>query len=146
MKVLRGIAYLVLGLLVIFSVLFGALYLRYATQSTQIHVTVGAFMEQTKSGTSETLKPYIHPEFASILDDLLKQHRDLFARIANVQEKKHYFSYSWKSSVGETTTYRGNVMYDTGQFADITIDLVKYSGQWVVYGVDLKPKSADQTN
>ena len=139
-KILKILGYIILVLVSLLLVFFAGLYARYTTQSEAIHSTVNSFVEQTRSGTSASLAPYVHPEFSGPLDDLLNQNGQLFEHIAHVDEKKTYFDYSWNYGVGETTIYKGDIALDSGDVGDIQIKLIKYQGRWVVYGVDITPR------
>lgn len=138
MKFLKILGYTILALLVLGAALFGALYARYTSQSSEIHRVVSGFMTQVHSGNSQTIRPYIHPDFVEPLDTLLNEHGELFSSISRFKEKHWYFSYNVSSDTGETTVYQGLAYSESGDVADLMVKLIRLNGLWVVYGVNLK--------
>ncbi len=143
-KFLKILGYIALVIIIFVAVFLGVLYLRYTTQSSEIHSTIGAFIEGVKTGSSDSITPLLHPKFVAPLNDILVKDSRVFTHISDVTERHDYFNYSWKSGVGETTTYQGDVTFSTGEVSDITIKLNKYNGKWVVYSIDISPKADSQ--
>lgn len=133
-----GIVFLVILAFVV--IMFLSLYIRYTKESVAIHRSVDAFVSGIETGSSIGLDNYIHPNFKTLLEGLLVEHGELFKNISGVHEKSWYFSYTSSTNTGETTEYKGDAQLKTGGVDDITIDLVKYNGIWVVYGVHIDPK------
>ncbi len=142
-KVLSWVGYILGGVIALIVVVFGALHIRYNTQSEAIHTTVDAFIAETKSGTIDSLQTYVHPEFLGQVIQFLNSQGQFFTRAVNVKENRLYFDYSWKWGVGEATVYRGTVTWNTGETGDYDLKLVKKDGVWVVYGLNIQPHSTD---
>lgn len=138
---LKVVGYGILILIVCAGAFFGVMYSKYTSQSKDIHAAVNTFITASKNGDVETLEPIVYPAFAEQLGKLLSENQELFAHISGIVEKTGYFSYSMKSGVGETTEYQGDLLFDTGDVSDVVIKLIKSEGKWMIYGLDIVPKS-----
>lgn len=134
---MKYVLYVLVGLVVSGGLFFGGLYARYQSQSPEIHAVVENFVGESIHGTSDSIRPFLHPKFYDTMISLLAENGELFKHISRVEEKPKYFSYSWQLGTGETTSYEGSVVFDDGSTQTITIKLVKYVGTWVVYGVHI---------
>ncbi len=140
---MKKVGYFVVAIVSLLTLLIGVLYVRYSTQSEAIHSTVDSFIEESRSGTTESLLPYVHPAFVEQLIGFINEKGQLFRRVVSVDERDWYFSYNWNSDVGETTEYHGIVTWDTGDTGDYDLKLIKNDGQWVVYGINIQPHTTD---
>ena len=133
------ISIVIMGLLLLAGVLIvGVPYARYQTQSFGIHATVEGFFAGLQVGTVEPLTPFIDARFTDQLKQLLSQHYDdFFKHITSHTEKTKYFSYNWKSGVGEMTKYSGVVGFDDESTSTFDIDLIKNDVGWQVYGFNI---------
>ena len=127
--------YILGGLVVLVAFFFGALYVRYTSQSSEIHRVAEGFISQLRTGTSEGIQPYIYPDqhFIEQVAAMQKAKKEAFSHITKVTEKGSYFNYSWKLGTGETTEYDGTFTIDTGDTAEVSVDLIKHEGVWKVY-------------
>jgi acylphosphatase len=145
MKLIRVVRNIIAVALIVILTIFGALYVRYSTQSVAIHQAVNGFVKDTRSGTSESLQPFIHPEFFNEMVNLLSDRGPFFTRVVKVEEKKWYFDYSWELGLGETTEYRGTVFWDTQETGDYDLKLIKIDGRWVVYALSIRPHTVEES-
>lgn len=137
-KIALRAGYIFLGLLGLFVLVFGGLYIRYNSQSAEIHQVVENFVEEIQNENSSSLASYTYPDFTNQLTELLNKYSELFSQIDHVKEDSWYFDYSWYYGVGETTSYQGTVFFDDATSANIVIKLIKDKGVWKVYGLHVK--------
>lgn len=135
-KFLHIIGYIFLAMFVFWLVLF----IRYQTQSKEIHNSVDKFIEAASHGNAEGLKAILNPEDSAPIFSLIKENYALFSPISGVKENGWPFNYSYKSGIGETTTYNGKVSFNDGdEDRGIIINLIKYDGKWLVSGFYILP-------
>lgn len=135
-KFLHIIGYIFLAMFAFWLLLF----IRYQTQSKEIHSTVDTFIKESSHGNIEALKTILYPDASVPLINIIKENTAMFSPIFGVKENGGLFNYSYKSGIGETTTYNGKVSFNDGdEDRGITINLIKYDGKWLVSGFYILP-------
>lgn len=124
------------GILLIFVLIMGSLYLRKMSQQEQIIATVDTFILAGRSSDSSALKEIVHPSALAGTEKFVAENKVLFTAIREVVERKGPFNYSWKSGVGETTEFFGDAKFSDGATADLSVQVIKSEGKWLVYGFE----------